>query len=196
MPENKNQPFTKFLLWCVTGFGIFAALVAGVIALTSKEAFLPAFGVIMALIAIIWIPTTIWGYVIEPIWQGKASDELKVKTKKVSEYGLGVLVLAGLILVPAGITGGDTWSGDGQVDLFPQGSVSKNYLVTANIKVTSGWFWRDNYDVQSVTWPDGENDTFSCTIHASDSSQCTDSITGETYTATVVQSPDRPEEAN
>jgi len=186
--EPRPKPLANFLLFCTLFAGTFAVIGGAIIALMSKANFFVAAGWVLLFFAIILIPTTIWIYLIEP--------QLKSGHKAALMTAIGVIGVAAFIFVQAGGTGGDTWSGQGQVDLFPQGSVSKNYVVTADIKATSKWWWRNDYAIQSITWPDGESDGFSgnCVVHGSGVSTCETIDSGETYTVSVTQAPDQPDD--
>ena len=188
MSENKNQPIAKVLLLCIAIFGAFAAFFAGLIALTSSASFLVVFGWIMAVVVAIMIPTLLWGYVIEPLWWAKLSDKTQEKTRN---WGIGLFLLCILILYPLGMFGGDTWSGEGQVNLFPEGASSKNYRLTAEIEVTTKLWWNRDYKIDSVEWPNsGTSDLTDCTISKSNNS-CSDEE-GRNWRIEVVEAPDHP----
>jgi glucan phosphoethanolaminetransferase (alkaline phosphatase superfamily) len=66
MAENKKQPIDKgLLLFASFGLLAIAAFGAVLVVLSSKVTFLAAFGWIMVFFAAIFIPVTIWLYVIE-----------------------------------------------------------------------------------------------------------------------------------
>lgn len=192
MEPTKQQPFAKVVLLCAVLFGVLAAIFAGIITFTSHASFFVVFGWAMAFVVVLMIPTLFWGYVLEPKWWDKLSHQSQEKIRNWA-VGLGMLVF--IILIPAGMLGGDSWSGNGQVNLFPEGAVSKNYRLDADIEVKNGFLWRKTYTVNSVEWPDSGTSSFSdCTIGGSNYT-CTDSE-GRSWRIEVVQPPDAPDNSN
>lgn len=134
------------------------------------------------------IPTFIWLYLIEPLWWSKLPDKTQ---EKIRNWGIGLLLLTIFILAPLGMFGGDKWSGQGVVNLFPEGAASKNYRLDAEMEVTTKWWWNKEYKISSVEWPDsGTSDLTDCTISKS-SNACTDDE-GRNWRIEIVEAPDRP----
>jgi hypothetical protein len=189
MTPHKQQP--SLLPLAIGGFVILSAIFSGVIALTSSASFLTVFMWCTAFWVVIMIPTLFWGYVIEPRWWDKLSHE---KQEKVRNWGGGLLVVA-IFLVWFGISGGSSWGGQGQVNLFPEGATSKNYRLDADIEVKTRFLWRKTYTINSVDWPDSGTSYFNgCTIGGSNYT-CTDDE-GRTWRIEVVQPPDAPDDSN
>jgi hypothetical protein len=122
MTPNKQQP--NLLPLAIGAFVILSAIFSGVIALTSSASFLTAFMWCTAFWVVIMIPTLFWGYVIEPRWWDKLTHEKQEKTRN---WAVGLFLLGFFVLIPAGMFGGNSSGGVGQVNLFPEGAASKNY---------------------------------------------------------------------
>jgi hypothetical protein len=90
------------------------------------------------------------------------------------KWGIGLFLLAVFVLAPSGMIGGGGWNGEGRVNLFPEGAVSKNYRVTADITVKEKWWWKKEYVIESVDWPnEGYSRLLDCTIGGGNDT-CTD----------------------
>jgi|GEM_PF-5889792 len=191
MSEHKNQPFHKAFLWfilCIGGLGVFFGLL---ISLTSSASFLEIFGWIMVFGLVIAIPTFFWGYVLEPNWW----DKLSLKGRERAGWWIAAVITAGLIVAWGSQSGGNSWTGQGQVQLFPQGAASKNYQLSAQITVTSKSWWRHEYTVNSVDWPDsGTSNLSSCTLD-SVPNICTDEQ-GRSWRVVMSQAPERDPSGN
>lgn len=87
---------------------------------------------------------------------------------------VGLLIIAVLVIVLGGGMGARDWRGRGDVNLYPFAGSSKNYRLEAEIIVRKHWFWRKDYTIESVDWPNSGKSTFyDCTINAS-SRECID----------------------
>lgn len=167
----------------------FAAIFSLFISLNSNLRYLTIFGWIITVFTIlVLLPSSIWLYVLEPRWWSK----LRSKTRrKITNWSIGLLVITVLILIPSGVAGGSSWSGDGVVNLFPEGSTSKNYQLTAKMRVTTKWWWREEYTISSATWPHSGMSYFTgCTVDKTNGT-CIDND-GKSWHVEVVQAPDQP----
>ena len=192
MEEQKKPPLINVILWTLFGSAIGSAIFGGIIAATSKYSFLGVTSFIYIALMAICIPMFIWMGAIEPLWWDKLSNDAQ---EKIRNWGAGLFVVFFIFLIPAGILGGNDWSGEGQVNLFPDGAVSKNYRLASEMEVKNGFLWRKTYVIDSVQWPDGGSSSFSdCTIGNSNQT-CTDDE-GRNWRIEVVERPEAPDTSN
>ncbi len=186
MIERKKPGMIKIILWTLTGSAIFSAIFGGLIAVTSSATLFGATSFIFIALIMIFIPTFIWMDLIQPLWWDKLSDKTQ---ENVRNWSIGLLLLSMLVLGPTGMFGGSTWSGKGEINLFPEGAASKNYRLPAEMTVNTKWWWQKEYKITSVDWPDsGTSHLVDCTISKSNDS-CTDDE-GRNWTIEIVETPD------
>lgn len=188
MAQKQNLPMATLVPWIVVGCAVFSALFGGLITLTSNYTFLGASMFIFAVLMVIMVPTVIWLGVIEPLVWDKLSDRSQ---ETVRNWGIGLFLLALFVLAPLGMFGGDSWSGDGEVNLFPEGATSKNYRLDAKIDVTSKWWRKKDYKIDSVVWPESGTTYFSDCIINDSNTTCTDNE-GHTWRVEIATVPDKP----
>lgn len=141
----------------------------------------------------------IWEYAIVPLsdkmlrpWWHKHS---RAKRDKMQTWITGIVLVVLVYTFGGPVLGGH--SGEGQVDMFPQGSTSKHYILTATIKTTPKLWFQYDYEVQTITWPDGETDSFrGCVVHGSGVSTCTTVNSEQTYRVSIEYAPDASEGDN
>lgn len=185
--ENKKPPISKVLLSMV-GLFVFCTLIfTGMTVLVSDVSFAKAFIVIGIGFAVLLAIALFWGYVIDDMWFSK----LPTKTQeKIRNWSIGLLLLAFFVGVPMGMIGGDSWSGEGVVNIFPEGATSKNYRVAAEMEVETKWLWQKEYKIESVLWDGGGNTDFeNCTIDKSNK-KCSDEE-GRVWRIEIVETPEK-----
>jgi hypothetical protein len=187
MSEQKKQQMVKIVPRMLLGSIVFSVFFGGIIALTSKFTFIGATSFIFLALMAIEIPTFIWFGVIEPLWWDKLSDKTRENTRN---WGCGLFLLSLFVLYPAGMFGGDKWSGKGQINLFPEGATSKNYRLTADIAVETKFWWHKEYIINSVEWPDTGKSYLSDCVLTDSNNTCVDNE-GRSWRIEIVEAPER-----
>jgi hypothetical protein len=105
--------------------------------------------------------------------------------------GIVVLVIAYMTLWPST----QTWSGEGEISMFPDGSDAKNYRLDAEIDVTEHkgiGAKPTQYYIASANWPDGGTAELDCTLVVGGNNVCTDQDNKE-YAVEVTVVPEQPQ---
>lgn len=180
---------TKEMLRIIAFLSVMVLIFDGIIALTVSVKLAMVFIISFVIFVLLML---LWSHVLEPSWWGRMTDQSQEKNSSV-ERRFTLLIF--VILFPAGILGGDSWGGEGQVNLFPEDATSKNYRLVADIEVKTHFLWRKTYKINSVEWPYSGTSYFSaCTIGSSDDT-CTDDE-GRSWRIELVQPPDAPDNSN
>ncbi len=108
MSKDKNQPFSKVALLCLGVFGVFAALFAGLIALTSSASFTVVFGWIMGVVIALMAVTFFYEYVLAPSTMKDLIGYLLIAG------GVGAIVVTVICGVFAGVNY-TVWGGAGVI---------------------------------------------------------------------------------
>lgn len=187
MTDNKKQPFSKVLLSIGGLLVLITLFFTGMTVLASDVSFTKAFIVISIILAVLFAIALFWGYVIDGMWFSKLPDKTQ---EKIRNWSIGLFLLAFFVGIPTGMIGGDSWSGEGVVNIFPEGATSKNYRVSAEMEVKTKWLWQKEYNIDSILWDNGGNsDLEDCTITKSNN-KCSDEE-GRIWRIEIVETPEK-----
>lgn len=179
--SEEDKPISQRRIYSgvLGALGLFSLVFSGVISAATEAEFITVLAYLLLFYIVIAIPLYIWNKVPESLQD------------KLQNYGIWALLFAFFILFPSGFFGGQSWSGSGQVNLFPDSAESKNYRLEADIEVKTKLGWKKEYKVNSVTWPNGGNSYFNDCISTGEDTTCSDDE-GRNWTVEVVESPSAP----